>query len=158
MSWILKLLVSLTVSTSLVTGTTPPEKQPPQPSRMVVAVQIAKDRSPALSATDPMQIEAVLYYLRGLTPDRQAPEDPERYEGPVYTITLFSARGERQVYRQKADRWISKNSRPWRRIPKEKAAMLPQLLRVLKVSKERSLRGMQNAKCKVQSAKLTIDN
>ncbi len=132
MSWILKLLVSLTVSTSLVTGTTPPEKQPPQPSRMVVAVEITKDRSPALHWTDPMQIEGVLYYLRGLNPDRQAPEDPERYEGPVYTITLFGPTGERQVYRQKGSRWISKSSRPWRRIPQEKAEMLPQLLTVLK--------------------------
>ena len=130
MSWFIKLLVSLSISTSLVTGTTPASKQAPSSSRLVVAAEIAEGGR-VHRYTQPMQIETVLYYLRGLTPGGRAAEDPERYAGPLYTVTLFGPGGERQVYRQKSDRWISKNSHPWRRIPEQKARMLPQLLAIL---------------------------
>ena len=124
------MLVSLSISTSLVTGTTPASRQEPPPSRLVVAAEVtANDRVHRYS--QPMQIEAILYYLRGLTPDSKATEDPERYAGPMYTLTLYGPRGEKQVYRQKSDGWLSKNSRPWRRIPERKARLLPQLLAIL---------------------------
>ena len=134
MEFIWKIIMSLVLSTSLLTGVTPPQKAAPAPSNLVVqitATTYTEDLTLVRRYTDPKKIETILYYLRSLHP-REIPEtDPERYLGAHYKLTLEFSDGGKNIYRQYTHRWLSKNSRPWQRIDPEKGELLAALLDVL---------------------------
>ena len=80
--------------------------------------------------TDPKKVSAMLDYLRKLSPYMPADRDPERLTGENHTITVYSSDGTMQVYRQRANSYLSVNSQPWQRIDDTQAKTLyPYLLR-----------------------------
>ena len=77
----------------------------------------------------PHKIEAVLNYLRLLKISSPASCDPEYLSGNSYEIILYDAAGHCSIYRQKANRFFSKNSNPWKKIMPEQASLLDPLIR-----------------------------
>ena len=79
--------------------------------------------------TDPKKVSAMLDYIRKLSPYMPADRDPERLAGESHTITVYSSDGTMQVYRQRANAYLSVNSQPWQKIDnKEAQALYPYLL------------------------------
>ncbi len=78
--------------------------------------------------TDPQKIDEVLFYLLKLHPYGIADRNPERVAGPTYYIELQLSDGQRHVYRQRADRYLSRDCQAWRLVNPKKAAALYPLL------------------------------
>lgn len=72
----------------------------------------------------PHKIEAVLNYLRLLKCKGAPDTDPEQMAGDSYEIILYDAGGQCSIYRQRANRFFSKNSQPWKNILPEQASLL----------------------------------
>ena len=81
--------------------------------------------------TAPEKMSSVLNYLRLLEGGGSPDTDPERITGDVYEITLSLSDGTRRVYRQRANRYLSRDSHPWERIDPELASRLSPLLEAL---------------------------
>ena len=82
-----------------------------------------------MNYTDPDKIESILLYLRHLKRKGTAQVDPERVEGDHYEILLHYSNGERRVYYQHADQYLSQDYKPWERINPEQAKNLLPLLK-----------------------------
>lgn len=78
--------------------------------------------------TNSPKMEYVLMYLRLLEPLGKPETDPDTLEAAVFEITVTMADGSRQVYRQKAHRYLSSNGGPWKTIDPEQAAGLYRLI------------------------------
>lgn len=83
------------------------------------------------SYVQPHKIEAVLNYLRLLKCSGKADCNPEQLAGNSFTIILQDAAGQRSIYRQQANRFISKNSKPWKKISPAQANRLYPLILAL---------------------------
>ena len=78
--------------------------------------------------TDQNKMEAVLLYLRTLTPLGQVAIDPQRVEREHYEIVLHYSDGGTMVYYQHADRYLSKGYTPFEQVDPKQARKLPLLL------------------------------
>ncbi len=78
--------------------------------------------------TDPEKIEPMLLYLKLLQRRGTAEVDPVRVEGDHYEIVLHYSTGERRIYYQHADQYLSQDYKPWERINPEQAKDLQLLL------------------------------
>ncbi len=78
--------------------------------------------------TDPQKMDAILHYLLRLKPYGFAERDPESVRGPAIEIQTDLSDGSRHIYRQRADRYFSKDSQAWELIDPKRAAMLYPLL------------------------------
>lgn len=78
--------------------------------------------------TQSRKIEPILNYLRMLTYHGRPEFDPERLAGNSYEITLHYADGHSSTYRQRSDRYLSKDGHPWETIRPEQAGLLFPLL------------------------------
>lgn len=76
----------------------------------------------------PEKIQKLLYYLRALRPKGNADVDPEVLGGNTCKIVLYYQNGQRQIYYQQADRYLSVDSHPWERILPVQAEKLYPLL------------------------------
>lgn len=104
-----------------------PQKSTSAPPALVTAVDVQYDFDTVhlqrkYTATDKM--DAVLYYLYGLSPYGQAEEDPEQLTGESCCITVTLSNGQIRTYRQQAGRYIRIDSSPWKKIDPQKAARL----------------------------------
>lgn len=100
--------------------------------RVVTQVDIACRREDLLIQrfyTDPEKMESVLLYLRLLKPLGKPETDPEPLYKDVYKITVHLSDGKKRIYRQKAHRYFSKDSRTWEKIDPEYASGLYSLMR-----------------------------
>lgn len=79
----------------------------------------------------PHKISAVLNYLRLLKSGGSANNDPEQLTGSSYEIVLQDAAGRRSIYRQRANRFLSKNAKPWERVSQEQASRLYYLIQAM---------------------------
>lgn len=76
----------------------------------------------------PHKMQAILNYLRTLETNGAADLNPERLMGDSFVITIYDSDGQRQIYRQRANRFLSKNSHPWKKIDPDQASRLYPLL------------------------------
>ena len=88
-----------------------------------------------LTLTEEAEMEAVLNQLRFFKHLGQADMDPERALGDSITIRVCLSDGERHVYRQRADRYLSKDNKPWQKIDPIQGRRLRLFLGKLKKSK-----------------------
>ena len=74
-------------------------------------------------------MEAILNYLRLLEYDGIPKTDPEQLQGDMYRITVHLADGNRHVYHLHADRYLSRDFRPWVKVESDRsfAALLSAL-------------------------------
>lgn len=74
-------------------------------------------------------MEAVLNYLRLLEYDGMPHTDPEQLQGDTYRITVHLADGNRHIYHLHADRYLSRDFRPWVKVESRRsfAALLQSL-------------------------------
>lgn len=79
----------------------------------------------------PHKISAVLNYLRLLKCSGKADTDPEQLTGDSFEIILQDAAGQRSIYRQRANRFISKNSKPWEQVSPKQASRLYPLIQAM---------------------------
>lgn len=108
---------------------TPDETSPDL--RMVTRVDVACTRDGETirrSYTAPEKLEAMLLYLRLLDPQGRADTNPEELVGTASEITLHFSNGQNRVYRQRGDRFLSKDAEPWQNIDREHAEKLYPLL------------------------------
>ena len=88
-----------------------------------------------LTLMKPEEMEAVLNQVRCLEPLGQADMDPERVLGDSLTIRVCLSSGRCHIYRQQADRYFSKDNKPWRKIDPIQGRRLRLFLGKLKKSK-----------------------
>lgn len=103
----------------------------PQSPRLVTMIRVSgvhQDIPLDVIYTQPQKMETLLYYLRSLEELGQAETDPERIMGDRFQITVSYSDGTRQIYRQRADRFLSRNDRPWKNVDPQKASLLYPLL------------------------------
>ncbi len=80
------------------------------------------------SYTHPEKMKTILMYLRLLEPLGKADTDPERIIGDAYEIRLHFSNGQQRIYRQRANRYVSKDSQPWYRVNPDHAGVLYSIL------------------------------
>ena len=78
--------------------------------------------------TQPEKMEVILYYLRTIDPSGSAKTDPERILGDSFQINVQFSDGSEKIYRQRANQFLSCDSRPWQTVNPQKARMLLPLL------------------------------
>jgi len=78
--------------------------------------------------THPQKIQPVLHYLRLLRYKGRAQTDPEKIVGEAFDITLHYSGGGQKIYRQRANRYLSKNGHAWERIDPDHARYLRSLI------------------------------
>lgn len=66
--------------------------------------------------TQPGKVQRVLYYLRLQETKGYARVDPERILGDAAWIRVQLSDGKQRVYRQRADRFVSRDCHRWKRI------------------------------------------
>ena len=76
----------------------------------------------------PEKIQKLLHYIRTLRPKGKADIDPEILGGNACKIILYYQNGQRQIYYQRSDRYLSVDAHPWERIKPEQAEKLYPLL------------------------------
>lgn len=81
--------------------------------------------------TQTNKMEYVLLYLRLLKPQGKPDADPDQINKEVYEITLHLSDGSKKLYKQKAHRYFSRDSRPWETIDPAQAAGLYRLMQKL---------------------------
>ena len=84
-----------------------------------------------LRYTTPEKIDVILNYLRILRQRGQAFTDPEQLPGNSFWITLNLSDGQQQLYRQHADKFLSKNNAPWHYVRQEHAEYLLLILQAM---------------------------
>ena len=89
--------------------------QRPAP-RIVTQIEISRSADGGESVynyTDSEKIRAILLYLRLLTPQGKPDIDPERAQGPHYEITLYYGHNASKIYRQRGNKYLSIDAKPW---------------------------------------------
>lgn len=80
------------------------------------------------SYSTPQKMESILFYLRQLDYQGKAHTDPERICGDSYQITVIVSDGTTRNYRQRANRYLSRDHHPWECIDPKQAEILYPLL------------------------------
>lgn len=107
------------------------QKDVPQKPRLVTGVHISgihQDAPVDVFYSQPEKMETILYYLRTLEDLGKPDTDPERIKGDRFKISLQYSDGSHQLYRQQADRFLSRNDHPWYKVDPRKASLLYPLL------------------------------
>ena len=78
--------------------------------------------------TQSEKMTAILNYLRWLRPKYKADCDPETLPGDAYTITLTLSDGTQEIYRQKTNGYLQKDSGRWENIDPSKGVMLYEIV------------------------------
>jgi len=108
------------------------QAKPPAPAaRVVTRIDIScrhGNDTILRSYTQPEKLRHILYYMRLQDRRGYADTNPERVMGDVFLADIHLSDGSRQVYRQRADRYISLNSRRWRMIPTQQGKRFYYLL------------------------------
>lgn len=99
-----------------------------KPLQLVTKVSVTDQTGLTRHYTQPQQMETILYYLRTLDAQGKPNTDPERISGEHYLIRLEYSDGQTSIYRQRANRFLSRDSRPWQIICPKRAALLKPLL------------------------------
>ena len=99
-----------------------------KPLQLVTKVSVTDQTGLTRHYTQPQQMETLLYYLRSLGAQGRPNTDPERILGEHYLIRLEYSDGQTSIYRQRANRFLSRDSRPWQIISPKRAALLKPLL------------------------------
>ena len=81
--------------------------------------------------THPRKIQPVLHYMRLLKQEGAADTDPEQLIGDRFDITLYYSDGQNRIYRQRSNRYLSKNSQPWEKINTKQAQFLYPILQAM---------------------------
>lgn len=81
--------------------------------------------------TQPNKIQPVLHYMRLLKREGAADTDPEQLIGDRFDITLYYSDGQNRIYRQRSNRYLSKNSQPWEKINTKQAQFLYPILQAM---------------------------
>ena len=79
--------------------------------------------------TDPEQMAVLLNYLRQRKSLGSAGIDPERIKGSAYRLEVWLTDGRKKTYRLRADRYFSRENRPWQQVDGNTAVVLPLLLK-----------------------------
>ena len=111
--------------------------QTSQQPKLVSAIYISgihQDAPLSCFYSEPKKMETILYYLRSLDPMGRPKTDPERIMGESYRIHIEYADGGQSIYRQHANRFLSKDAHPWQTIDPKKAAILRPLLEGIQVT------------------------
>ena len=77
------------------------------------------------------KMESVLLYLRLLKPLGKPQTDPDSIDAEIFEITVHLSDGKQRIYRQKAHRYFSQQTRPWETIDPQQASMLYSIMRHL---------------------------
>lgn len=99
--------------------------------RLVTKISVTDSTGLTRIYTEPRKMEVILYYLRALEPSGKAKTDPERILGQSYRICVSFSDGQQTIYRQRANRFLSRDSHPWQNINFKKAAYLQTLLEAM---------------------------
>lgn len=94
---------------------------------VITGVQITCRRENTTSTrqyVQPHKIAAVLTYLRLMDFGGKADADPEQLTGDSFEIILYDTNGPYSIYRQRANRFFSKNETPWVNISPVQASRL----------------------------------
>jgi hypothetical protein len=86
--------------------------------------------------TDPEQMTVLLNYLRQRKSLGPPDADPERIKGSAYRLEVWLTDGRKKTYRLRADRYFSRENRPWQRVDGNTAVVLPLLLRQMPPAKD----------------------
>ena len=109
--------------------------QPAKPEdsyRVVTNVQILYRNGPTeaqMSFSEEKNVQAILEYLRQISPYGTPAEDPNSVDGSHFYITLIHSDGSTNTYHQLADRMMQLDGGPWRRIDVNRAGKLEILLK-----------------------------
>ncbi len=109
-------------------------RQPAEPDesyRIVTAVRVLYRNGPTetrLSFSKAENVQAILEYLRQISPYGTPTEDPGTVIGSHFYITLIHSDGSTNTYHQLADRMMQLDDGPWKRIDANLAAKLSHLL------------------------------
>ena len=109
-------------------------KNPSQPMKVVTGVDVTYQKGKSAlrwqyTAQDKM--EAVLLYLRLLPRGGTAQVDPHRVAGDHYEIVLRYSNGDKRMYYQHADRYLSVDYKPWEHIDPKDGKELHRLLEIM---------------------------
>lgn len=131
-----KFIVLLLICSFLSSGCsrihTPGEQEPAQ--RMVVQIDVSCSQdgeSIHRSYTSENKMEAMLLYLRLLKSQGPAQVNPEELLGPVSKIVVQFSNGQQRIYRLRADRFLSTDSRPWQSVDQTHAQELYKLVMLM---------------------------
>lgn len=114
-------------------------KKQPNPPKLVSGIYITgthQDAPVSCFYAEPRKMETILYYLRSLEDLGKPKLDPERIMGDYFKITVFYSDGSQKVYRQQADRFLSRNDRPWQKVDARRASMLYPLMKAMPTDQE----------------------
>jgi len=112
-------------------GRTSAAENAPALCRVVDRIDISSYHEGTLeqfSYSTPQKMETILFYLRQLDYQGKAHTDPERICGDSYHITVMSSDGTVRNYRQRANRYLSRDHHPWECIDPNRAEILYSLL------------------------------
>ncbi|MBQ8359889.1 MAG: hypothetical protein IJX37_08330 [Oscillospiraceae bacterium] len=130
----IKLFLLFCFSTIILSGCVANDTPQKPLCRVVTQVDISCRREHMLMQrhyTNPEKMEYVLLYLRLLKPLGKPDTDPEQIHKDVYEITVHLSDGSKRLYKQKAHRYFSRESRPWELIDPAQAAGLYRLMEKL---------------------------
>lgn len=128
MQFLRKLSILLFLLSQLLTGTVCAQGSGLNMITQVKIVCRKENTTVTRRYVQPHKIQAVLNYLRLLKCSGRTDTDPEQLAGDSFEIALYDARGQRTIYRQRANRFFSKNAQPWKRISPEQASLLYNLI------------------------------
>ncbi len=131
MKKIIKLLILFCFSAIIMSGCSANHAQTQPLTRVVTQVDISCRKENMLIQrhyTDSQKMEYVLLYLRLLKPFGKPDTDPDALEKDIYEITVSLSDGSRRIYRQKAHKYFSWDSRPWQMINPAQASGLYALM------------------------------
>lgn len=131
MNFFSKIIISLFLLSTFLFGTVSAEGNTLD---IVTQVQITCRTEEAIISRQYMQphkISSVLNYLRLLDCKGKADTDPEQLTGDSFEIILYDICGHRSIYRQRANRFFSKNSKPWMQVSPVQASRLYSLLQAI---------------------------
>lgn len=108
------------------------QKKPlPHIVTQILVVSHHGDHDMTRQYTQPHKIQPVLQYLRLLKREGTADLDPELLTGDRYDITLYYSDGQQKIYRQRSNRYLSKNCQQWEKINQEQAERLYPILQAM---------------------------
>lgn len=103
----------------------------PAPTPVVEQIRVTCHRGQAeltRSYTQEDKLQRILYHLRQQDYDGYAKNDPERLAGDDLRMELLFSDGTCRIYRQRCDRYLSRDLHRWRNIPQEQGKRLRYLL------------------------------
>ena len=101
------------------------------PYRVVTQIRIIYQNGNSTaerSISTPDKLQSILDYLRQIDPYGTPLENPNEVSGSKFHITVLYSDGTSRLYKQHADRYMSIDDGPWKRIDPEKASELSRLL------------------------------